>query len=116
MDNFIDMAFNVNIKNRKLILDQIKSRIKKIDNTAEVILFGSQARNDVNSNSDWDILILSDQNISLGQERKFRHQLFYVELEFDISITTILKRKRDWKNKAKWSPLAENIYLDGQVV
>lgn len=40
------------------ILNCIKETVLAIDETAEVILFGSQARGEAGVESDWDLLIL----------------------------------------------------------
>jgi predicted nucleotidyltransferase len=45
-------------KNKQQILKLIKSAINRKNPEAEVILFGSRAREQENKNSDWDILIL----------------------------------------------------------
>lgn len=49
------------------IISLIKSKIKEKNSNAEVILFGSHARGEAHSDSDWDILILLD---SLNVSRK----------------------------------------------
>ncbi len=44
----------------KEILDRIRKVIYQTDPDAEAYLFGSRARGDNHSSSDWDILILID--------------------------------------------------------
>jgi predicted nucleotidyltransferase len=43
---------------REQIIERISKSIHASDHTAEAYLFGSRARGDYSSNSDWDILIL----------------------------------------------------------
>ena len=51
------------MKNTKeLVLAKIKETLLQVAPGAKVILFGSRARNDARSDSDWDILILVDKN------------------------------------------------------
>ena len=41
----------------------LKQKIKEVEPSAEIILYGSRARNTAKKHSDWDFLVLSDQNI-----------------------------------------------------
>ena len=47
---------------KELVLAKIKETLLQVAPGAKVILFGSRARNDARSDSDWDILILVDKN------------------------------------------------------
>ena len=67
------------------ILLKIKKYVATIDPSSEVILFGSQARNEEKENSDWDILILTNLPTDLKGEQKFRHKLFELELEYGVA-------------------------------
>ncbi len=42
--------------NREKLLDQIKQAIHTVEPDAEIILYGSHARGDAYSDSDWDLL------------------------------------------------------------
>lgn len=53
-----------------------------MDITAEAFLFGSRARGDNRINSDWNILILVDNNKVTNEiEDNFREDLYNLELE-----------------------------------
>ena len=45
---------------RDKLLKQVKQTVHEIEPEAEIILYGSRARGDANSESDWDFLILLD--------------------------------------------------------
>jgi len=96
------------------IVNLIKSRISKKNPKAEVVLFGSHARGQANSNSDWDILILLN-NISVDRnlEREYREELFDIELEIEEPISTFVYSKKDWESKFVVTPLYKNIKQDG---
>jgi uncharacterized protein len=98
----------------KEITSRIKKRIKNKNPDAEVILFGSHARGQANANSDWDILILLNQNnVNRNIEREYRDELFEVELEIGEPISTFVFSKFDWENKYSSTPLFENITKEG---
>jgi len=64
-----------------LLLKRCRSAIQSIDPSAEVILYGSRARGDAESDSDYDLLILTDGEVTLKREDIFRRQLFPIEIE-----------------------------------
>lgn len=76
-------------KQNTIILKKIKDIIFTTDPTVEAFLYGSRARGTDNKDSDWDILILLNQeNINLSVEQKFRHNLYDIELESGEVIST----------------------------
>lgn len=99
-------------KKAKILL-KIKEYVNEVDNQAEVILFGSQARNEERDDSDWDILILVPSPINLKDEQKFRHKLFELELEYNLPFSTFVYSKSEWKNKHYVTPLYHNIQQEG---
>lgn len=103
-----------NIKH--LILSKIKSIVYTIDPNSEIILFGSQARGDERDDSDWDLMILTRQKTNLSHEQKFRHALFELELEFNISLSVFVKYKPEWETKYVATPLYKNILADGVTI
>ncbi|NJK52260.1 MAG: nucleotidyltransferase domain-containing protein, partial [Leptolyngbyaceae cyanobacterium SU_3_3] len=46
------------MKSKDTILTQVKQLIHQIEPDAEIILYGSRARSDATSDSDWDFLVL----------------------------------------------------------
>ncbi len=64
------------------ILNLIKAEVYNKNPHAEIILFGSQARQEEKKSSDWDILILlNEPKVDIKTEKDFRERLFEVELE-----------------------------------
>lgn len=48
----------------------IKKQVKDIDPFADIILYGSRARGEERSDSDWDILILINTKADIETEKK----------------------------------------------
>jgi uncharacterized protein len=46
------------IRRKQHIIKFIRQKVNEIDNTAEVILYGSRARGDNRHDSDWNVMIL----------------------------------------------------------
>jgi predicted nucleotidyltransferase len=62
----------------------IRKNVNEIDDNAEIILYGSRARDDERIDSDWDILVLTDYPVSLEKEKIFRDKLYTLEINDTI--------------------------------
>ena len=91
----------------------IRNSVSSIDPNAEVILYGSRARGDERTDSDWDILILTDYAIDLQIERKFRDNLYDLELETGEPFSVFAYSKNDWQTKQRITPFYQNVTQEG---
>ncbi len=80
---------------------------------AEVILYGSRARGDENRDSDWDILILTDDDIGIERERKLRNTLYDLEIETGESFSVFVYSRNNWQNVQKITPFFMNVTREG---
>lgn len=100
--------------NQEIIRDRITRSIHDKDPNAEAFLFGSRARGDNRPDSDWDILILVDNNIVTNEvEDKFRDDLYDLELESGQIISTFIYPKKYWESTLVYSPLYSNVNREG---
>jgi uncharacterized protein len=100
--------------NNKLIINRIKETIHDNDPKADVFLFGSRARGDNRSDSDWDILILVDASrVTNDIEDQFRDGLYDIELDSGQIISTFIYPKEVWKTNMRFSPLYKNVNREG---
>lgn len=95
------------------IKKNIKQSIQSLEPKAEVILFGSQARGDAQSESDWDVLILLPYPSDIRVEQRFRHKMLELEISFGIAISTFVYAKDEWTSKHSVTPLYKNVSADG---
>jgi uncharacterized protein len=101
----------------KHIIKLISNRIKQLDSNAEVILYGSHARGQAKKDSDWDILILLNQDeVTLQTEQMFRHQLLDIELDIEEPISVFVKSRRIWESKYRITPFYQNVKREGLKV
>lgn len=99
---------------KKYIMSLIKKEIHNKNPNAEIILFGSQARQEGNEYSDWDILILlNESNVGVQTEKEYREKLFNVELKTGAAISTFVYSKNDWEMNHTITPLYESIKREG---
>ncbi len=94
----------------------IRNSISSIDTKAEVILYGSRARGDERTDSDWDILILTDYSINLQIEKKFRDKLYDLELETGEPFSVFAFSKSDWQTKQRITPFYQNVIQEGILI
>ncbi|MFR2264593.1 MAG: nucleotidyltransferase domain-containing protein [Clostridium sp.] len=107
--NDVEYSLDKNIRNEIIkIRDICIYRLKN----ADILLFGSIAKGKYKNSSDIDILILIDDNKSVSELRKLRH-----ELEDDID-TLNLSRSVDIKlyNKNRYIELSKEISFEGDII
>lgn len=101
-------------RNQSAILEKIKGAATEVlPKGAKVILFGSQARGDARADSDWDVLILLDQEkIEPSDYDNYSYPLFALGWEIDAQIHPIMYTRGEW-NRRSYSPLFQNIAKEG---
>ena len=102
------------IRRKQHIIQLIRQKVNEIDNTAEVILYGSRARGDNKRDSDWDVMILLKRNnVYKKVEQTFRHHFLDLELEIGVPISVFVYSKSDWEGKYSITPLFKSIKKEG---
>ena len=80
------------------VADLIRTTVREIEPTAEIILYGSRARGDNRSDSDWDILILLDkQRIDREDRDKISYPFRELGWNIDAIINPVMYTKKDWE-------------------
>ena len=97
---------------KQQVLQIVKNAVHKVDNKAEIILFGSRARGDFHEESDWDFLILLDNGDNFDVYNNLQERLFYKELETNEVFGTIVHNKKEW-GKYEITPLYQFIQKEG---
>lgn len=96
------------------LLNIISKTIHRKDPSAEAYLYGSRARGNNRPDSDWDILILVDDNKFTNEiDEKFRDKLYDIELDAEQIISTTIYPKNFWKDKLQHSPLYGKVQSEG---
>ena len=99
---------------KEQILQKLIGVINKTAPGSEMYLYGSQARGDVKKLSDWDLLILlNQQKISFDFETRLMDEFYDIELETGEIISPLIYSKTDWNEKHSLTPLFEIINKEG---
>lgn len=105
------------IRRKQHIIQLIRQKVNELDDTAEVILYGSRARGDNKRDSDWDVMILLNRkNVDKKVEQVFRHHLLDIELEIGVPISVFVYSKSDWEGKYSITPLFKSIKKEGILI
>jgi predicted nucleotidyltransferase len=91
----------------------IRNCIDSVDAGAEAILYGSHARGEADSDSDWDIIVLTDYPLDPGMEEKFREKLYDLEIETGEPLSIFLFSKQEWHTKQRITPFYRNVEKEG---
>lgn len=91
----------------------IRMNISEVDPNAQVILYGSRARGDARSDSDWDILVLTDYPVDIQKETVFRDHLYELELQTGEPLSIFVYSKQEWNAKQRMTPFYFNVMKQG---
>lgn len=91
----------------------IRQVVNQVDDKAEVILYGSRARGDERENSDWDILVLTDESLDLAKMRDFRYPLYGLALELGEHFSVFVHSKNEWNTRQRITPFYQSVTLEG---
>ena len=97
---------------KEILFSRVKKKVKAIDPKADIILFGSRARNDAKEDSDWDFLILTTLHITNELRQLILRNIMELELESEQTISVLIRLKNEW-DSYKVTPLYKNIAREG---
>jgi len=97
----------------KRIFEDIRSLKRQLLPNDRIILFGSQARGDAHSGSDWDmLLIVNSDSINLEDEIKYSYPFTKLGWKYNVDLNVLLYSKNDWE-KRNFMPFYKNVLQDG---
>ncbi len=97
--------------------DPIKQAVCAVEPDAEIILYGSRARDDARPDSDWDLLILVDGVVDADREKAIRHRVYEVEWDEDEVLCSVICDREDWNSPLyRAMPFHQNVDREGIVL
>jgi predicted nucleotidyltransferase len=84
---------------------------------ADLILYGSRAWGDAQEYSDYDILVLVDQPVSIALKDQILSGIYPLELETGAMLTLVTYNRHQWESLPyKEMPFHRNVDRDGVMV
>ena len=82
-----------------------------------VILFGSKARGDADTCSDFDLLLLTTRPLHWTEEKAIVETLFDIGIVYDVLFSPLCVSSDEWESNAfRALPIYQEILKDGAVV
>ncbi|MCD7971362.1 MAG: nucleotidyltransferase domain-containing protein [Candidatus Azobacteroides sp.] len=101
------------MQDRTMILEKLRRLKHKVLPDDQLILFGSQARNDANEESDWDLLILLNKpKREPGDFDNYAYPFIEMGWEFGELISPKIYTLTEWE-KSKPSLFYKNVQSEG---
>lgn len=82
----------------KMLRERIRVTVQAVEPSAECILFGSRARGDAREDSDWDVMVLLDGEVTEARKLRLIEQVLDLEIETLSAISIIMCSKEQWRN------------------
>ena len=103
------------VMDKAVILRDLRDNLRKQyqDSVKNVILFGSQAKEIANENSDFDILILLDKDYSGKDENNILDICYEIDLKYNIIIDAHLLSLKELKTIRGKQPIFINAINSG---
>jgi predicted nucleotidyltransferase len=99
---------------RSTLLREVKKAVLAVDQSAEVILYGSRARGDARPDSDWDLLILVDGPADEDARRKIRHAVYEIEWDTGQVLSCTVHTRNEWDSEPlNFTPFRERVSQEG---
>ena len=96
------------------LIKKIKEVVEQVVPGAQVVLYGSQARKEAGSGSDFDLLILLPKPVEPEVEETLDRALYDLELEWSVLLSTLVYDLKVWDQPlCRAMPLHQAIEREG---
>ena len=99
------------------IRQAVKEAVARVDPRADVILYGSRARGDARPDSDWDLLVITEEPVDRAREDDIRSAVYELELETSAVLTLIIHPRHEWDDRVLEAfPFSRNVVREGVLL
>lgn len=99
------------------VLAECRNALHRIDSGSKLVLYGSYATDSASSESDLDLLVLIEEQLTTQKKRQILDLLYEISLKNDIVISAIIKSSSAWELPiTKATPIYNNIQRYGIAI
>src|SRR5262244_2683517 len=96
------------------LLERVKQAVQAVEPEADLVLYGSRARGDAHTESDWDFLILLDGVVDDARTDAIRHRLYDLEWDCGEVLCSIVRSRQEWDSSLhQATPFAKILRAQG---
>lgn len=93
------------MNNQNEILNEIKTIVHQHVPGAKIYLFGSRVKGQVHEESDWDILVLTQEKYPKVMQWKIQNALFPLSVKLYSFINIIMTDEKEWNHNPSYHSL-----------
>jgi predicted nucleotidyltransferase len=95
------------------MLHEVKRIVQRFVPDAELWLYGSSARGERHPESDWDVLALTNRQLTRAEQDEIRGVIYDLELERTVLVMLRFYSREEWETSlVSVSPFRENVERD----
>ena len=115
--NRIGLKHRLSPTEHQALLALKRSLFRSLDFVEKIVLFGSVARGEADTESDIDLLVLTTKPLSYSERHEITAAITDVNLEFDTTFSSIVVDRSDWEHgPISHLPIKTNIEREGMPV
>jgi uncharacterized protein len=99
------------------LLRNVAKVVRRFLPTAKVVLYGSVARGIQDSESDYDVLILTEEALSAVEQRPILDALYDIDLEQSVEISVLFRSTDQWNDRVmRVTPFYREVERDAVLL
>ena len=98
------------------ILAEAKAAILSVEPAAEVILFGSRARGEAHEESDFDLMIVTPQEVRVLERGPYFKRTVEIDMKYGEMLSLFFISRTQWRAERRRHHFLRQVYDDGITV